>query len=205
MDFQAIMTERYAGGNMPWDEALPPPEVQEFAAAHSPGRALDLGCGYGRSAIFLAQHGWQTDGVDFVAQAVAEATRRAEAAGLAARTRFYPGDVTRLDFLTGPYDLALDIGCAHCLTPAQLQAYRAQLDRLIRPGGHFLLFARLEETAPAASADPLGLAKETALAVFTPAFTLIRLREGVTRMADGNSWASGWFLFKRAENAEVAP
>lgn len=197
MDFQAMMTERYAGGQMPWDDELPPPEVQEFVAEHSPGRALDLGCGYGRSAIFLAQHGWQADGVDFVAQAVAEATRRAETAGVAARTHFYPGDVTQLDFLTGPYDLALDIGCAHCLLPAQLAVYQAQLHRLLRPGGHFLLFARLDETAPSATADPLGLAKETALAVFTPAFSLLRLREGMTHMASGHSWASGWFLFTR--------
>ena len=38
-----------------------------IAAASSlpPGRALDLGCGYGRTAILLAQHGWRVDGVDF--------------------------------------------------------------------------------------------------------------------------------------------
>ena len=84
-----------------------------FAPTLPVGRALDLGCGLGRATIFLARLGWQADGVDFIAQAVAEATRRAQLAGVAARAHFYHGAVDQLDFLAGPYDFALDVGCAH--------------------------------------------------------------------------------------------
>ena len=44
------------------------------------GRALDLGCGTGTNSIYLAQHGWETTGVDFVPRAIGIAKRKAEAA-----------------------------------------------------------------------------------------------------------------------------
>jgi SAM-dependent methyltransferase len=47
-----------------------------------PGKAIDLGMGEGRNAIFLAQHGWQTTGVDLADVAVAQARKRALALGV---------------------------------------------------------------------------------------------------------------------------
>lgn len=84
----ARFTERYTNGQVPWDDSLPPPEVQALVATLPPGRALDLGCGYGRTAIYLAQHGWQVDAIDFVPQAIAEAEKRAMAAGVAPKFSF---------------------------------------------------------------------------------------------------------------------
>lgn len=69
--------ERYETERIPWDDPLPPPEVIQLAARLPAGRALDLGCGFGRAAIYLAQQGWSADGIDFVAQAIDEAQRRA--------------------------------------------------------------------------------------------------------------------------------
>ena len=62
--------ERYASGVIPWDDDLPPPELMALVEKQPAGRALDLGCGYGRSSIYLAQHEWEVDGLDFVPQAV---------------------------------------------------------------------------------------------------------------------------------------
>ena len=76
------MRERYLAGAIPWDDTLPPPEVTELMPQLEAGRALDLGCGYGRATIFMARYGWRVDGVDFIPEAIAEATRRVEAAGV---------------------------------------------------------------------------------------------------------------------------
>ena len=47
-----------------------------------PGRALDVGCGTGRDACYLAGRGWQVTGVDIVAAAIGRARRRAAASGV---------------------------------------------------------------------------------------------------------------------------
>lgn len=73
------MTNRYTEQNLPWDVELPPPEVLEVVDLLSPGRALDLGCGFGRTCRYLAKHGWQCDGVDFVEQAIVTARQRTQA------------------------------------------------------------------------------------------------------------------------------
>ncbi len=47
-----------------------------------PGRALDLACGEGRNAVWLAEHGWQVTGVDFAAVGLDKARRLASARGV---------------------------------------------------------------------------------------------------------------------------
>ena len=125
------LLEFYQAGPVPWDQPDPPPEVLATVSALSNGRALDLGCGLGRAALYMARSGWEVDGVDFVPQAIEEATARAERAGLAERAHFYVSSVLELDFLHGPYDFALDVGCAHSFGPDELQAYRRELVRLL--------------------------------------------------------------------------
>src|SRR6185312_13451966 len=54
-------------------------ELVEGPARLAPGRALDLGCGTGRNALYLARAGWETVGVDMVGYAVEVARRKAAA------------------------------------------------------------------------------------------------------------------------------
>lgn len=191
---QARFTERYTSGQIPWDEALPPPEVQEMVATLPPGRALDLGCGYGRTSIYLAQHGWQVDGVDFVPQAIEGAQERAEAANVAAKAHFHVGSVADLAFLPGPYDLAIDVGCMHSLGEPALEAYRDGLQRLLRPGAFYLLFAHLRDEV--SDEEPYRWVNEAFVRGLLADFTLEKSELGVT-VVNENSWRSGWFWYKR--------
>lgn len=106
-----------------------------------PGRALDVGCGSGRDAVYLAKRGWRVTGVDFAAEALAKARRRASEEG--ADVQFIEGDVGRLDQLgfEPGYDLLYDFGCIQGLPDAARQGAARGLDQLAAPGASLLMFA----------------------------------------------------------------
>jgi cyclopropane fatty-acyl-phospholipid synthase-like methyltransferase len=193
------LRERYASGETPWDHKLPPPEIMATIEELPPGRALDLGCGYGRAAIYMARRQWQVDAVDFIDLAIEEAVRRAEQAGVAGRIQFHVSPVTDLHYLAGPYDFALDVGCMHNFDEAALRAYRDELDRLLRPGGMYLLFAHLRGEPVEYDSDgrPRWLSEKQLYTLFAPEFLLERVVHGETTMPDRPPWPSAWFWFRR--------
>lgn len=101
------------------------------------GRALDLGCGPGRNALHLASLGFDVDAVDLSPAALAWAEERAAEAGLT--PRFHRGNIFDVELPHAHYDLVLDSGCLHHLPPHRRVGYLALLDRVLAPGGHFVL------------------------------------------------------------------
>ncbi len=197
-DTRQRFTERYEEGHVPWDDPLPPPEILELAETRPPGRALDVGCGFGRAAIYLAQRGWTVVGVDFIPQAIDEARRRAADAGVAERTRFVVASATDLTFLAPPFDLVIDVGCAHSFADDMLRRYGDELARLLAPGGEYILHARLRDSETAGEERPHGLEVATLLALLADDFVLERQEYGTTRVEDRPPWNSAWFWFRRA-------
>jgi len=165
----------------PWDTGISPPELERFVASHPPGRALDLGCGTGTNVVYLARHGWDAVGVDFVGRAVVKARQRARDAGVACT--FLVGDATRLE-VAGPFDLALDMGCLHSIPVGGRAGYAAGLARAVRSGGTFLLYA----FAPGGPA--VGLTADDVRATFTNAFDVVSVEQGEGR-------PSAWYTLVR--------
>jgi SAM-dependent methyltransferase len=168
----------------PWDTGIPAPELVRTIADLPPGRAIDIGCGTGTNLRYLAEHGWRITGVDFVPRAIAKARKKLK--------KFSPtlmvADVTKLAELAlpGPYDLALDMGCFHSLTPAGREKYSAGLSGWMKPGSLYLLYA----FQPSSPRDPNGLSKEAVLRCFEREF-------GLTRYEQGTGRSSAWYFFKR--------
>jgi SAM-dependent methyltransferase len=186
------LSERYATDQVPWDHELPPPEVLALIPTLPPGRALDVGCGYGRASIFMALQGWQVDGIDFVPKAIEVARQRALSNGVT--INFHLGDMTNLDFLSGSYDFALDVGCSHSLDSAGLRLYHGELLRLLRQGATYLLFAHLREPD---SAEPQRWMDEgLLLSVFANGFKLVDVEHGSTT-TPSDTWRSAWYQFVR--------
>ena len=190
--------ERYELDRVPWGDPLPPPEIQSLAAESLPGRALDLGCGFGRVSIYLAQRGWSADGVDFIHKAIDVARRRAEEAGVAHLARFHVASAADLGFLDPPYDLAVDIGCMHSFSEELLRDYRRELVRLLRPGGRYVLFAHLRDSdEPGGDDVPRGIPESTIASLLQHDFHLERVDYGMTQVEDRPPWNSAWFLYQR--------
>lgn len=193
----AEMTSRYSEQNLPWDVELPPPEVLAVVDQLPPGRVLDLGCGFGRTCRYLAQHGWQCDGVDFVEKAIVTARQRADAAGVTDRVTFHVASVAEIDFLQPPYDLVVDVGCFHAQSAPVRERYAEHIARLLRPGGLFLLFAHLRDDS---EGEGRWVTASQLDALFQRDFTVERMVAGTTTVCD-NTWPSGWYWFRRKEYA----
>lgn len=105
----------------------------------APGRVLDLGCGPGRNALYLASMGFEVHAVDLSPAAVAWAGERAKEAGAGIRLRCADAFALSAAELGGPYDLICDSGCFHHLPPHRRVGYLALLERALAPGGHLAL------------------------------------------------------------------
>lgn len=78
--------------------------LAEVVAELPPGRALDLGCGEGGDAVWLAEHGWQVTAVDVSETALGRAAREASSRGVADRIVFERHDLSD-EFPDGIFDL----------------------------------------------------------------------------------------------------
>ena len=83
---------RYASSDRVWSGRANQALI-DVASTLTAGRALDLGCGEGGDAIWLAQHGWRATGVDIAPSAIAHARVAADALGVSANASFIVGDL----------------------------------------------------------------------------------------------------------------
>lgn len=175
-------------GRPPWDSGISPPELMAHIASHSPGRALDLGCGTGTNAITLAQHGWQVIGVDFALKAIATAKRKAKAAGL--HIDFRVDDVSRLNGIAGQFDLILDIGCFHGLSEEGRRHYALRIQQLLAANGVFMLYAMIRQD----QRQDTGIT-DADLALFQPELAILKREDGVNAVRGGRP--SAWLTWQR--------
>lgn len=123
---------RYAGAEPVW--GLEPNRfVAELAAPLAPGDALDLACGEGRNALWLARRGWHVVAADFSGVALERGRQLALQAGV--QVDWQQQDVLSWSLPTA--DLVL-LSYLH-LPPAQRRQVLAAAVQAVRPGGALLL------------------------------------------------------------------
>jgi SAM-dependent methyltransferase len=126
----------YAEGRGTWS-GNPNALLVEEASDLSPGRALDLGCGQGDDAIWLARRGWRVTAVDVSANALARAAERAAAAGVPGAITWERHELGR-SFPAGTFDL---VSCCYLHSPVEIP--REEILRAaaaaVAPGGTLLI------------------------------------------------------------------
>jgi SAM-dependent methyltransferase len=126
--------ERYASTELVWS-AGPNMFVTGELAELPPGRALDLGAGEGRNAIWLAGRGWQVTAVDFSAVGLAKGAKLAEARGVS--VEWEQADLGAYRPAPGGYDLVL-LAYVHLL-PGQFHAVLQIAASAVAAGGTLLV------------------------------------------------------------------
>lgn len=123
-----------------WEAPAVPGELAALVASGlaAPGAtALDLGCGSGLEAVFLAQAGLAVIAVDSSAPALELAKERARAAAVEIDLRCASAFDLPVD--AASVDLVLDRGCLHGIDHEDRADYASEVDRVLRPGGLLLL------------------------------------------------------------------
>ena len=153
--------------SLPWHREQPPALLERAVAQRTGrGRALDLGCGQGSHAVYLARQGFSVVAVDFIPAALAAARTRADQGGVEVELR--ECDVVEYE-APSPFDVVLDSGCLHHLPRGKVGAYRNRLDEWLAPGGDYVLvhFAH-RARAFWMPTGPRHMTREEAVAFFAP-------------------------------------
>lgn len=132
---------------IPWNNEKPPELLVELIEKGKvqPCRAIDLGCGAGNYAVYLAGRGFDVTGVDFSPTAIKIAKENAKKKSV--ECNFIVGDVVEeLSKLSQTWDFAYDWGLLHHILPERRQKYVDNVCRILNPGGKYLslCFSRQE-------------------------------------------------------------
>jgi SAM-dependent methyltransferase len=131
-----VWDERYAGTELVWTSD-PNRFLVERAHELAPGRALDLACGEGRNALWLAERGWRVTGVDFSKVGIEKAGALAHARGVQAD--WVVADL--LDYTPQAAAFALVIVFYLQVAGAERTPIVRRAASAVAPGGTFLLVA----------------------------------------------------------------
>lgn len=197
--------ERYSQRDSVWSGRVNPTLV-EFAQGLRPGTAVDLACGEGGDAIWLAQQGWTVTAVDFSAAGVHRARRHAEDAGVAGRIDWVVADVA-----SWRPDTGFDLVAMHFLHTPDIGVRDAAIRTAwasTGPGGTCLVVSHHPENATRGTAggppDPAVLyGVDEALAALgsSPGDPRLRVAETRDRRVSAGLWVDSVIVLQREGGA----
>ncbi|MGE4054319.1 MAG: class I SAM-dependent methyltransferase [Vicinamibacterales bacterium] len=195
--------EHYASGQTPWDSGEPDPALVAAVEAGTipAGRALEVGCGTGTNALWLAAHGFDVLGVDVSPLAIDRARAKMGDGGATCRFEL-------LDFLEdppeGPFDFVFDRGCFHVFDAPEVRArFAALVAGVLTPGGLWLSLIGSTEGAARDTGPPRRSARDIASAV-EPVLEIVELRS-IHFDLDLEMPPAAWLCLSRVRAAPAQP
>jgi SAM-dependent methyltransferase len=151
----------------------------------NPHNALELGCGEGRNAIFLAGQGCSVTAVDFSLVAIQNAKKNAEKQGV--EINFLCENVFNLNLKNNTFDFVYDSGLLHHLAPHRRITYISMVSAALKPGGHFGLVCFAWGEGAADEVDDyefyekphagIAFTEEKLHKLFSPSFDILEIRK----------------------------
>lgn len=173
----------------PWDIDKPQPDLVNVIEKEGElrGSVLDVGCGSGEHAIYLAARGREVLGVDFAPAAIEKARAKAKARNSPAKFLIY--DALQLHTLNRTFDSALDSGLFHCFSDDNRARYVEELKAVLKPGGRLVLMCFSElETRP----GPRRVTQHELRASFAQGWRIIELHAAHFESTMHEGGAKAW-------------
>jgi SAM-dependent methyltransferase len=128
------MFEKAYEGQAPWEIDGPQPEIVRLAEAGAiRGVVLDVGCGTGENALYLAERGFDVWAIDYIPKVIERARDKAIKRGLA--VHFQVGDALKLEVFGRTFDTVIDSGLFHNFWYDERSVFVRSLAWVVRPGG----------------------------------------------------------------------
>lgn len=164
----------YRRGTPPWETGRPAGELVRVMGKGviNPGRVLELGCGSGADAVWLAGQGFEVTAVDSSPLALERARARAEREDVLAN--FVLADVFELAPTAGQFDLVYDAGFYDFIRRVDLERFIDMLWWVTCPGSYYLTLAG--NAAEKAEGGPPQVAKEEIHDELGRLFDVVHLR-----------------------------
>ena len=201
---QSDWDERYQAGETPWDTGKPDEHLVEFVRCSQVehGRALDVGCGTGTNALFLAGQGYATLGIDISSTAIEGARAKARSTALACRFAIADFFVDALS--DGPFDFVFDRGCFHVFDAIEDRVrFAKRVASLLKRDGRWLSLIGSTE-GPERDYGPPRRSARDVVSTIEPEMEILELRS-IELRADLPAPVAGWWCLSMPRSVPAQP
>lgn len=193
--------ERYKAGKdaLPWDTGSPAPELVEYfgRAGYAPKRALEIGCGTGTNAIWMAKQGCQVIATDLSPTAVEAAIEKAKDEDV--EVRFETADIIATSPVdNGSVDFVFDRGVFHVMPPDMRQAFIDRVADALEDDGFWLCLAgNADQNRDPDQPGPPQLKASELIDLAEAKFEIYQLDRGSFVMPDGSPHLAWQVLYRK--------
>jgi len=160
----------------PWDIGRPQPVFVELVRAGelNIGGVLDVGCGTGENALYLAEKGFSVVGVDLATRAIDAAKAKSTERKL--KVDFRIANALSLEFKNDYFDNAIDSGLFHTFNESNRVDFAIEIARVIKTGGKYFMLC-FSDKEPTNWGGPRRITKEEIATTFSPLFNINYIRD----------------------------
>ena len=160
----------------PWDIGRPQPAFVELVQAEelNKGRVLDVGCGTGENALYLAERGFSVAAVDLSIRAIDAAKTKGSERKL--KVDFRLANALSLDFENAYFDNAIDSGLFHTFNDNDRVVFAREIARVIKTSGRYFMLC-FSDKEPTNWGGPRRVTREEIEATFSPLFNINYIKD----------------------------
>ncbi len=172
-----------------WDIGRPQKEFIRLADdGEISGRVLDVGCGTGENALYLASIGFEVWGIDAAPSAIKKAKEKATKRGITVNLLI--SDALKLQSLQYKFDTVIDCGLFHVFTDEERPIFAASLASALYPGGKYFMLC-FSEHEPG-SYGPRRVTQAEIRAAFSKGWKINYIREAELETTTGPEDVKAW-------------